>query len=158
MEFMRRAWRRHLGARIHAAERGRFGDVRGIENPQDGAGSMLFGDRRGRTPKTEGGGGVVRASLRVYPALIFFFLVCPVALVRAQEMPRVRAVAAEGNAQNGFELEIAELVARSCPRVVLGRAPRSTLRDLVRNCDVALEREAQPGRTCDEERDGLCVK
>jgi hypothetical protein len=54
--------------------------------------------------------------------------------------------------------ETAELVARACPRIVLKRADGSTLRDLVRECDRQLEREAQPGRACDEERDGLCVK
>ena len=140
---------RHVGA----AEE--FGDVRGIENPQTGQSSMLSGDRRGDTPKTEGGGGASRAPLRVYPALIFFFLILTVGTARAES---IRPVATGDAALYPTARETAELLARACPRIVLGRADNSTLRDLVRECDRELERKAQPGRACDEERDGLCVK
>ena len=130
------------------------GDVRGIENPQPGDESMLSGDRRGDTPKTEGGRGSRRAPLRTYPALIFFFLILTVGAARAES---IRPVATGDAALYPTARETAELVARACPRIVLGRADNSTLRELVRECDRQLEHEAQPGRACDEERDGLYV-
>jgi hypothetical protein len=55
-------------------------------------------------------------------------------------------------------IEVAELVARACPRIVLTRPDGATLHDLVRACDRELEAEAAPGRACDLDLDGLCVK
>ena len=135
---------------------GEFGDVRRIENPRDTEGreeSMLFGDREGRTPKTEGGGAIVRAPLRVYIPLIFFLLIFA-APVRA-ESPKVRRVASAIEYPTAEEM--VELLARACPRIVMTRGPLTTFRDLVRACDIQLEREDAPKRLCDPDLDGLCV-
>jgi len=55
-------------------------------------------------------------------------------------------------------LEVAELVARACPRVVLMRVDSATLPELVRECDRQLEHRDAPERACDPDLDGLCVK
>jgi hypothetical protein len=66
-------WRRSMRA-IRLAAAGGIGDVRGISNPQAEETSMLLGDRRGDTPKTEGGGGRSIDPLRAY--VVFLFVTC----------------------------------------------------------------------------------
>ena len=134
---------------------GQSGDVRGIGNPQDGETSMLLGDRRGRTPKMEGGAGRARAPLCVYASLIFSFLIFG-GMARAAD-PRTQPQPAS-SVMWVAPLDVAELVARACPHVILSRGDSTTLSELVRECDRQLEHLDAPARACDPELDGLCVK
>jgi len=126
---------------------------------------MLSGDRRGDTPKTEGGGGRGIDPLCVYVTLIFFLSFFSIA--RAQQAPDGPGYVLTQSQRE--QLESLELVARACPALILpgqevyvirpGEKARKHRRvaELVRACDRMLERKALGDRPCVEPRDGVCT-